>query len=439
MASRALVIAGLSSGAGKTTVTLGLLRALHRQGMDIAAAKTGPDYIDCAFLAAASRHSAVNLDSFAMSAEMIHDLAVKAPGQTLIVEGVMGLFDGTDGGRGATVEVAAQLGAGIVLVIDARHQAQTAAAIAAGLAQQLPENTGLAGVILNRVASPRHQALIAAALAERRITLFGSLPQNADISVPSRHLGLVQSADLATEGRLETLLEAAADLVETHLDCTALFKAARPLTPLPSETSPSSKSRLPLNPPCQHIALATDAGFGFHYAHMISAWRECGAEITPFSPLNDEAPDPGADFIFLPGGYPELHLPTLSSAHNFKAGLHKAAQNGTVIYGECGGFMTLGQRIFDVEGTGFEMVGLLPLETSFAARKLHLGYRLLTPKHPLPWLGKAPIRAHEFHYTTPVFSAGHALFSASDASGKDLGDIGLIEGSVAGSYAHIIA
>ena len=435
MASRGLVVAGLSSGSGKTTVTLGLLRALTRTGTDLGAAKSGPDYIDAAFLTAACGSAAVNLDSHAMPIDQIRQLASGQLRDLLLVEGVMGLFDGTDGGRGSTALLASKLRLGVILVIDARHQAQTAAAIAAGLASELPEGASLAGVILNHIASSRHEQLIRQALNARSITCFGALPSADKVTVPSRHLGLVQSADLATEGRLDAIIEAAANLVAKHIDCAGVLAAATPLAHAPTGQNVCSA----INPPGQHIAMAHDPAFGFHYAHMLAGWRDAGAQLSVFSPLNDEAPSPDASFIFLPGGYPELHLPTLTNATTFIEALITASEKNIPIYGECGGFMMLGRQIIDAEGAAFPVAGLLPLETSFAARRLHLGYRVLKALHRLDWLGAAPLNAHEFHYTTALVADGDALFSAADAAGSPIGDIGLIRGSVAGSYAHIIA
>ena len=432
MAARGLVVAGLSSGSGKTTITLGLLRALTRGGADLGAAKSGPDYIDAAFLTAASGTAAVNLDSHAMPADQIRRLAATHPRGMLLVEGVMGLFDGTDGGSGSTALVAAALGAPVMLVIDCRHQAQTAAMLAAGIRTQLGAASPLAGVILNRVASPRHESLITAALAEHDIGFFGSLPVDETITVPSRHLGLVQAADLAAGGTLEPRIEAAADLVSTHLDLAAIIDAFGTLTPM-------AGSAVTLPPPGQRIALARDAAFGFAYEHMMAGWRSAGAEILPFSPLADEAPDARADFIFIPGGYPELHLPALSTATQTLDGLRRAATGGTRVYGECGGYMFLGETIIDKDGQGFAMTGLLRLETSFAARKLHLGYRQMTPLAPF-WPGlDTAVTGHEFHYTTAIRAEGDALFAMRNAGGDDLGPTGLVSGSVAGSYAHIIA
>ena len=430
MAMRALVVGGLTSGSGKTTVTLGLLRALAQAGHSVSAAKAGPDYIDGAFLAAASLSPAVNLDSHAMPDGMIRQLAAGRAGDLLVTEGVMGLFDGTDGGSGNTAQLAAILGAPILLVLDARHQGQTAAALAAGIRGQLPVGTELAGVVLNRVASPRHEALIAEALASRDIPHFGSLAVAPSMQVPSRHLGLVQAADLAATDDLEPRIEAAARLVSDSLDLDAIIAAAGPLSPAAGIITPP--------PPGQRIAIASDVGFGFAYTHMMDAWRAAGAEITPFSPLANNAPDADADFIFLPGGYPELHLPALAKAQKFHDGLRAAASRGVRIYGECGGFMTLGEAIIDADGTAYPMTGLLHLETSFAVRKLHLGYHGLTPLTDF-WPGLGAVTGHEFHYTTAIAARGDPLFQMRNAAGDDLGTAGLATGSVCGSYAHIIA
>ena len=436
MAERGLVIAGLNSGSGKTTITLGLLKAMVHAGHDVCAAKCGPDYIDGAFLSAASGRPAVNLDAHAMPAAMLHRLAATQPGRTLIIEGVMGLFDGTDGGSGSTASLATSLGIAVILVIDCRHQAQTAAAIAAGLATQLSEGASLSGVILNRVASPRHGALITEALTQRGVHCFGCLPSDDKMAVPSRHLGLVQAADLAANSDLDPRIDAAARLVGAHLNLEGIIDAA---TPLPGASCEAAKPCLPV--PGQRIAVANDRAFGFAYHHVIEDWQTAGAEILSFSPLKNEAPRADSDFIFLPGGYPELHLAQLSTAEIFLDGLRKAAARGTPIYGECGGYMTLGKSITDAEGQSFPMANLLQLETSFANRKLHLGYRHLTlaKEATALWPGLDQAVGHEFHYTTATKSDGKPLFSVADPTGAALGMTGLIESNVFGSYAHMIA
>ncbi len=430
MAIKGLMIAGLASGSGKTLVTLGLLRAFAQRGIAVSPAKAGPDYIDAAFLSAASGQPAINLDTFAMRADQLTQLVHDQPADTLLVEGVMGLFDGGPHGVGSTATLASKLKLPLILVLDLRHTAQTAAMLAAGIACLLPQ-TPVVGVILNRVASPRHQLLVTEALASTSIPLLGALPSVDDIDIPSRHLGLVQAADLASDGHLTQILDTAAALVASHCDLEAILQAAKML--------PESLAKRPklLPPPAQNIAVAQDAAFGFCYEHMLQEWRHQGATIHPFSPLNDEKPAANAKFIFLPGGYPELHLPQLSIAQNCFAALRQAAQNDCTIYGECGGFMTLGKSITSADGTAFNMAGLFDLETSFTSPKRHLGYRKLFPKIDFFWNG--PFLGHEFHYTSAIHMSGDTLFDAFDARGESLGPTGLKHGNVYGSYSHIIA
>ena len=437
MASKGLMIAGLASGSGKTMVTLGLLRALARRGKATAAGKTGPDYIDSGFLSVAAGRKAVTLDQFAMSEPLLAHLAADQAGDTLIIEGVMGLFDGASGNAGSSAALAEALDIPVILVMDIRHTAQTAAMIAAGIASLLPAGR-IAGVILNHVASPRHLALVSEALAAYQIPLFGSVPSRDGLAVPSRHLGLVQAADFDNAG-LEMVLDHAADLIDEYCDLDAILDAAQRLPtagkaiaalPLPV-TNPKA-----INPPAKTIAVANDAAFGFAYHHLLAGWQQQGAEIQPFSPLNDEKPADDADFIFLPGGYPELYLPTLSRNRQFLLGLNKAATANIPIYGECGGYMVLGTGITDASGNRFDMAGLLDVETSFANKKRHLGYRKLTPVEPFFWDG--PFLGHEFHYTNVVSASGTPLFIVHDANDQPLGMAGLRKGSVAGSYLHII-
>ena len=443
MASKGLMIAGLASGSGKTMITLGLLRALARRGTALAAGKTGPDYIDSGFLSAAVGRKAVNLDQFAMSKPLLAHLAADQAGDTLIIEGVMGLFDGASGNAGSSAALAEALDIPVILVMDVRHTAQTAAMVAAGIASLLPAGR-IAGVILNHIASPRHLALVREALTAHQTPLFGSVPSRDGLTVPSRHLGLVQAADFDNAG-LEQILNHAADLIDEYCDLDAILDAAHKLPaadkavaalPLPLTNAPTMNPPA-MNPPAKTIAVANDAAFGFAYHHILAGWQQQGAEIRPFSPLNDEKPADDADFIFLPGGYPELHLPTLSTNRQFLAGLTKAATANIPIYGECGGYMVLGTGITDASGNRFDMAGLLDVETSFANKKRHLGYRKFTPIEPFFWAG--PFLGHEFHYTNVISASGTPLFTAHDANDQPLGMAGLRNGSVAGSYLHIIA
>ena len=422
-----LVVSAPSSGAGKTTVTLGLLRALRRRGIAITSAKTGPDYIDPAFHAAATGRPCLTLDPWCADAAQLRARAV-GEGDLLVVEGAMGLFDGAPHsadpmGQGSTADAAAALGLPVVLVIDAAKTAQTVAAVVAGLVG-FRKDVRVAGVILNRIGSPRHEAMIRSAV-ETVCPVFGSLPRIPTLATPSRHLGLVQAQE---HGDLERLIDTAADIVATHCDLDALTALA---TPIASGTAPKR-----LRPLGQRIAVAQDIAFSFTYPHMLADWRAQGAEILPFSPLADEPPDDHADAIFLPGGYPELHAATLAAATRFAIGMRAARDRGAIIHGECGGYMMLGQGLIDADGTRNPMLGLLNVDTSFAARKLHLGYRTMTPSASLPW-GHV-FRGHEFHYATILQERGDPLFTLHDSMGTDLGPAGLRDGTVTGTFAHIV-
>ena len=412
------LIAAPASGSGKTTVTLGLLRALAQDGIPVRGAKSGPDYIDPRFHAAACGTPCLNLDAWAMSPDRIRTLAAGPP---LIVEGAMGLFDGAPpDGRGACADLARILGLPVVLVVDAARMAQSVAPLVAGFARHDP-GVRITGVILNKVGSPRHAAMLRRALSPVGIPVIGAIPRDAAIALPSRHLGLVQAQERAD---LDAFLDTAAAMIRDHVDLAAL----PPLTPIPAQMQP-----LAMTPPAQRIALAEDAAFAFAYPHLLADWRTAGAAILPFSPLADESV-PEADLIYLPGGYPELHAGRLAANATFLASLRQAAAT-TPVYGECGGYMVLGDALTDAEGTAHRMAGLLRLETSFATRKLHLGYRTVTAAGgPFPgsWA------AHEFHYATTTRAEGEALFDATDAEGTALPPMGLIHGHVAGSFAHLI-
>ena len=418
--SRALIIAAPSSGSGKTTLTLGILRALRDAGQAVRGAKSGPDYIDARFHEAACGAPCPNLDAWAMSEARIRALAA-GPG-LLLIEGAMGLFDGAPPeGRGATADLARILELPVVLVIDASHMAQSVAALVAGFAGHDPQ-VQVAGLILNRVGSPRHETMLRRALAPLGLPVLGALHRQGGLEHPSRHLGLVQAGE---HPDIEGYLGRAAAAVARAVDLSALTALAAPLpaaAPVP---------RLP--PPAQRIAIARDAAFAFAYPHLLADWRAAGAEVSFFSPLADEPPPP-ADLVFLPGGYPELHAARLAAAENFRAGMRAAAGKAQV-YGECGGYMVLGQGLTDADGTRHAMLGLLPLETSFAERRLHLGYRSLTPLGG-PFAGA--LSGHEFHYATTLRAEGAPLFEARDAEGNALAPMGLRRGGVSGSFAHVI-
>lgn len=434
MTPSGLLIGAPRSGSGKTTVTLALVAALRRRGVAVRAAKSGPDYIDPAFHAVASGAPVMNLDSWAMPPPLLDHLANEAAtgADVLIVESAMGLFDGVAGppGRtGAPADLAARLRLPVLLVLDISGQSQTAAAVARGFAAHDPA-VAVCGVVLNRVGSERHRMGAATAIEAMGLPVLGALPRDPSLALPERHLGLVQAAE---HPDLPDLLRRMADRAEQHLDLDAILRHAAPVA-VPA----ASGAALP--PPGQCLALAADAAFSFVYAHLIQGWRRAGAEIVRFSPLADEPPPEGCDVCWLPGGYPELHAGRLAGAGRFMAGLARFAQTRPV-HGECGGHMVLGQGIEDAAGTRHAMAGLLGHETSFARRKMHLGYREATLLADCP-IGAAAsvVRGHEFHYASTVDPGDDAPLAAlRDAGGKSLGHAGGRRGHVTGSFFHVIA
>ena len=428
---RGLLIAAPASGSGKTTVTLGLLRRLREAGIGVAGAKVGPDYIDPAFHAAASGRPCPNLDAWAMRPGTLARRLAGLSGADLVIgEGVMGLFDGGPGGAGSTADLAARTGWPIVMVVNAKGMAASAAALLHGF-RSFDSRVTVAGAIFNRVGSPRHAALLREACAGIDLPMLGAIPADPALVLPDRHLGLVPAGEHAS---LDAFLEGAARRVGDHLDLAGLTALARPAGMNEAGSGPA------LSPLGQRIAVARDVAFAFAYPALLDDWRSAGAEILPFSPLADSAPDETADAVYLPGGYPELHAGHLAANSGFMAGLHAAAARGAAIYGECGGYMTLGQGLVDAGGQRHAMAGLLSVETSFAARRLQLGYRQARLLGDGP-LGRAgtEFRGHEFHFATITASPQHPpLFDAADSAGAPLGPMGERAGTVAGSFLHLI-
>ncbi|CAN7200152.1 cobyrinic acid a,c-diamide synthase [Devosia sp. Root413D1] len=422
-----LIVAAPRSGSGKTTLTLGLLAALTRRGLSVAPAKTGPDYIDTTILARAAGRPAINLDPWAMSPNRLRSLASHhaAAADLLLVEGVMGLFDGAADGRGSTADLAAALGLPVILVLDAERQSQSIAALAHGFATWRPQ-VKVTGLIVNRAASTRHEAMLRAALAAVDIPLLGVVPRRDALALPDRHLGLVLPDEIAG---FDKVVATAAEAVEDYVDLNHLLALSLPLHSVHGGGEP-------LPPLGQHIAIARDDAFAFLYAHWLDDWRDAGASLSFFSPLADEAPDTTADAVFLPGGYPELHAARLAAAETFMRGLRASAERSALIYGECGGFMVLGAALTDKAGAAYPMSGLLPHETRIDRPKRVLGYRRLAHQSPLPF--PQHLAGHEFHYSSARKTRGTPLFSATDALGEALLPMGLVEGRVMGSYAHVI-
>ena len=495
-----LVIAAARSGSGKTILTLGLMRALGRRGLRVVGRKNGPDYIDPAFHAAVTGRPSLNLDSWAMPPALLRRLAMVDPAEAdfVLCEASMGLFDGvpaTAGRSGSSADVAALTGWPVVLVHDCSGQSQTAAALLKGCALYDPR-IRIAGVILNRIASERHHRLVADAVTAAGLTVFGAVPRTDRLMLPERHLGLVQAGET---GDLDARVDAAADVMAEHVDLEAVIGAGRGAVLLPppgeggeaggrdgwgstarsavpelsttegeraatapkphpsplrvdtfpwqvkeGETSSTGTMSLddlpPLRAPGRRIAIARDDAFSFLYPHVLDGWRRAGAELAFFSPLDDETPDPSCDAAWLPGGYPELHAGRIAAASRFLAGLRGFAQTRPV-HGECGGYMVLGETLADAAGTAHCMAGLLGVATSFAKRKLNLGYRdaRLVADGPLGSAG-ARLRGHEFHYATVTDPGCDPAFAhVIDAYGAGPTAAGSRRGNVTGSFFHALA
>ena len=429
----ALIIAAPASGSGKTVLTLALLRHFRNAGVAVSSFKVGPDYIDPAYHMAASGRVCGNLDCWAMRPAIVASLAAAAgDGAELIIgEGVMGLFDGAADGSGSTADLAARTGWPVIFVVDVRGQAASAVATVSGFVRHR-DDVEIAGVIFNRVGGPSHAELLAEAMAPLGVPVLGSVLRDDGLALPDRHLGLVQARE---HDDLDNFLDGAAEIVAGHVDTAAFRALARP-----GKLSAPGQTPAVLPILGQRIAVARDDAFAFAYPFVLDGWRASGAEIVPFSPLADEAPDPAADAIYLPGGYPELHAGRLAGNGAFLEGLRAAAARGAVVYGECGGYMVLGEELVDGDGARHAMAGLLPLATTFAERRLQIGYRQarLAADGPLGPRGGG-FRGHEFHFATiQREDNAEPLFICRDARDADLGSAGSRRGTVIGSFVHLV-
>lgn len=431
MLPNGILISAPSSGTGKTTVMLGLLRAFSDMGLRVQPFKSGPDYIDPAFHHAAARKASFNLDSWGMDEGLMNTIVAEGEDADIaIAEGSMGLYDGvaTKGasGFGSSAETAVRFGWPVILVVDVSGQAQSAAATALGFMKYMPD-LPFGGVILNRVASPRHERLARLGMDQAGIKVLGVLPRRGDLALPERHLGLIQAIE---HPDLEQAISNYAGFLGEHVDLEAIRAVAQ------GRNAPKV-GRL-VRPPAQRIALARDAAFSFTYPHLLKAWRSEGAEILPFSPLNDDLV-PDADLVWLPGGYPELHAGTLAGANRFLTSLRKHAATKPV-HGECGGYMALGTTLIDKEGVAHKMAGLLGVVTSYEKRKFHLGYRqAVLQEAVIGYQRGSRLRGHEFHYSTILEEPDTPLAQVTDADGNLVSETGSLRGHVSGTFFHMIS
>ncbi|MET3132468.1 cobyrinic acid a,c-diamide synthase [Oxalobacteraceae bacterium GrIS 1.11] len=406
-----LLVAAVSSGQGKTTVTAALARKLVGQGRRVRVFKCGPDFIDPMLLERASGAPVHTLDLWMVGASHCRSQLAQAAleADVILIEGVMGLYDGTP----SSAELAREFGFPVMAVIDASAMAQTAGALVHGLRDYGPVE--MAGVIANRVASPGHAAMVAASL--RDIPLFGTLARQSR-SMPERHLGLVLPGEV---GELDAMLdELAEQLVFEQAAWDGLRTTRIEMAPDPAPFERALAGRT--------IAVARDAAFAFLYPANLDTLRALGAELAFFSPLADQAPPAGADAIYLPGGYPELHAQTLSLAKNWQAAMRAAHAAGLPIVAECGGMMALADSLNDQQGASWPMAGLLPGAVHMQARLAGLGSQGWRTPHGV-------LRGHTFHYSrleTGLAPRAHTVKHPSGAAGEAV----YRAGSLTASYFH---
>ncbi len=445
--NRGFVIAATQSGSGKTTVTLGLLRALVRRGYTVAPFKVGPDFIDPGHHARVTGAESRNLDGWMVDRSVnlaaFHGSARDA--DVAIVEGVMGLFDGYDGRTeaGSTAEMAKWLGLPVVLAVDARSMARSAAALVQGF-ERFDPGLRFAGVIFNRLGSPRHLDYLQEAL-EGNVAMpcLGGIPRDEAIAMPERHLGLVTREDhpLSDEN-----LDRLADLMEARLDLDRLLASAA-VEPIPA----AAETQPPYPAPRVRVGVARDAAFCFYYPDNLEILRRHGAEIVPFSPVQGDPLPDDLDGLYFGGGYPELYAGRLSGNGILRRQVLEACRAGMPIYGECGGFMYLCRELTDTEGTVHPMVGCFPFATRMLPRLKALGYREVTLTRGTILGGPgAVIRGHEFHYSemrseiepedgdgAGPGEAPPSVYRITDRRGVDRAPEGFVRNRTLGSYIHL--
>jgi cobyrinic acid a,c-diamide synthase len=377
------LLAAPASGNGKTTLTLGLLRALARRGLVVQPFKCGPDYLDTHHHTQAAGRPSLNLDVFMASSTHTQATYAQyaAAADVALVEGVMGLFDGANRMQGSAADVAAQLGIPVVLVVNAKAMAYSVAPLLYGFKNFHP-GIQLVGAIFNFVNTASHYSFLREACQDVGVEALGYLPNNPAFVIPSRHLGL----SIDTQIQYETIVDALADALPQTVDIDRLLEVTRRAVP----TAPT-KALSHRNTHRRRIAVARDAAFTFTYHQNVQALAEFG-EVSYFSPLADAALPAGTDFLYLPGGYPELFAAELHNNETMRASVAAYCQAGGVAYAECGGLMYLGTNLVDTHGKAFAMAGVLPCTTSLENAKMTLGYRVVE------WNGLT-VKGHEFHYS----------------------------------------
>ena len=445
----AFLVAAPHSGSGKTTVALALMAAFRARGLTVQPFKVGPDYIDPSHHAVVAGRPSHNLDTWMLPEEVNREVFERAMlgADVGIVEGVMGLFDGVDGRRpdGSSAELASLLGLPVLLVVDARSMARSAAALVLGFTRFDPA-LRFAGILWNRIGSPTHLRMLDEALTDAGFrTALGAVPRSGEVFLPERHLGLVtpEEAFLSRD-----FSEALARLAETSVDLDALLAETRrpgcqslpeaPPSPagwsrgegrVVSEGSRAARVRL---------AVPRDAAFCFYYEENLRLLESHGAELLFFRPADGDGVPPGAQGAYLGGGYPEVHAQRLSRNDAFRTGLRELHASQRPVYAECGGFMALCRELEDLEGRRHVMTGIYPTTAKMSGRGFRLGYREVSI-HGFPGLEGLTARGHEFHYSTidPLPDSVPRAYRVRNARGEELAPEGYVAGSALGGYVHL--
>jgi cobyrinic acid a,c-diamide synthase len=446
-----LVIAGTHSGVGKTSLTVGLARALARRGLRVQTFKVGPDFLDPTYLTMASGRTCYNLDGWMTSREYVCQLFARATADAdvALIEGVMGMFDGASATtlEGSTAEIALWLDAPVLLVVDAHGAARSLAATVKGFAA-FESRVRVTGVIANRGGSPRHRAWVDESLAAAATSpLVGMIPNGSLPELPSRHLGLVT----AEQTNLADVLDQLADACDQHLDLSAIVKLAnmgaeirnQGSEPRNLDIAKSPNPQISKSPNLQIcLGIARDDAFHFYYPDNLEALAAAGAELVPFSPITDSRLPADLDGIYFGGGYPEVHAARLAANANMLTDIRQFAASGRAIYAECGGLMYLGQSLAALDGMRHTMAGVLPIETAMLDRLKSLGYVEVTLQEDSLWGPRGSVfRGHEFHYSEitkplPADSGWRTVYSVHHRSGEPVKREGFQKGRILASYVH---
>ncbi|MCR5833207.1 MAG: cobyrinate a,c-diamide synthase [Selenomonadaceae bacterium] len=424
-----IIIAATQSGAGKTTITVGLIAALKNRGLNVQSYKTGPDYIDTGWHQSVNGKPSHNLDSWLVGKDNIKNIFANTAkaADISIIEGVMGLYDGGRNGISSTAEISKLLGIPVVLVIDAQHMGTSAAAIALGF-REFDKSVNFAGMILNRIGSDSHRDMIIDALDKLNIKCFGAIRRDMRINLPERHLGLLPTSENQDGGRLQRIAEA----VESQIDIGALIDIAKSAAPI--ETVDDTEKILPR----VKIGVAYDKAFNFYYETSLAELEKLGAQIIYFSPLNDKHL-PDVDGLLIGGGFPEMFAEQLEQNESLRREIHDAADKGMPIFAECGGFMYLMNRLIDFSGKKFDMCDVFDGFTIMNRRLQSVGYVDAEILHDCI-IGKRgdKVHTHEFHFSSEIGTTpGENIFLCTKLRTGDRYSAGLIRKNVVGSYLHI--